>query len=239
MTWWIIATLIAFFIKGLCGFANTLIFTSILSFSNNNVNISPVELILGYPTNAIIAWKERKSIQWKVVLPLVLLFILGSIPGMLFLKNTDSTVIKIIFGFIIIAIGIEMMVREFSHKTGKQSKAVLTIIGIASGVLCGLYGIGALLGAYVSRVTDNTHEFKANMCTVFFLENTFRITLYSILGIVTLDVVKQAVIYMPFMLIGLVLGMLSGRVLNETVVKKIVIIMLIVSGIALVITNLI
>ena len=28
---WILATLIAFFIKGLCGFANTLIFTSIMS----------------------------------------------------------------------------------------------------------------------------------------------------------------------------------------------------------------
>ena len=46
---WILATLIAFFIKGLCGFANTLIFTSILSFGSANVNISPVDLILAVP----------------------------------------------------------------------------------------------------------------------------------------------------------------------------------------------
>ena len=32
MILWIIATLCAFFIKGLCGFANTLVFTSILGF---------------------------------------------------------------------------------------------------------------------------------------------------------------------------------------------------------------
>ena len=32
MIYWILATLTAFFIKGLCGFANTLVFTSILSF---------------------------------------------------------------------------------------------------------------------------------------------------------------------------------------------------------------
>ena len=46
MIYWILATLTAFFIKGLCGFANTLVFTSILSFGIVNANISPVELLI-------------------------------------------------------------------------------------------------------------------------------------------------------------------------------------------------
>ena len=45
MVWWIAATLVAFFIKGLCGFANTLIFTTILSFGSSNLSITPVELL--------------------------------------------------------------------------------------------------------------------------------------------------------------------------------------------------
>ena len=36
---WIIAAFMAYFIKGLCGFANTLVFTSILSFGAANANI--------------------------------------------------------------------------------------------------------------------------------------------------------------------------------------------------------
>lgn len=75
MFWWIVAAICAFFIKGLCGFANTLVFTTILSFGNNNINISPVELILGYPTNVILVWKERKGIRWDVCIPLVVLVI--------------------------------------------------------------------------------------------------------------------------------------------------------------------
>jgi hypothetical protein len=59
---WIIATLCAFFIKGLCGFANTLVFTSILGFGVANVNISPVELLLGYPTNLILTWKNHNKL---------------------------------------------------------------------------------------------------------------------------------------------------------------------------------
>lgn len=45
---WILAAMAAYFIKGLCGFANTLLFTSILSFSKANAHISPVDLLLFY-----------------------------------------------------------------------------------------------------------------------------------------------------------------------------------------------
>lgn len=238
MFWWIVATICAFFVKGLCGFANTLVFTSILSFGNSNVNISPVELILGYPTNISLAWKERKSIKWRVCLPLALLVIIGSIPGVLFLKNADTSIIKMIFGVVIILIGLEMLLREFQTKKIKQSKVVLAIIGVLSGLLCGLYGIGALLGAYVNRVTDDSSSFKANICVVFLVENTFRIILYGLWGIITWDIVKQAIVLIPLMLIGLALGIFSGKFLDEKVIKKLVIVMLIVSGVALILTNL-
>ena len=239
MVWWIIATLCAFFVKGLCGFANTLVFTTILSFGNNNVNISPVELILGYPTNLILAWKERRSIKWSVCLPLAALVILGSLPGVFLLKNVDTRVIKMIFGAIIIFIGVEMLLREFQIGKVKESKILLAIIGVLSGLLCGLYGVGALLGAYISRVTKGSNEFKANICVVFFAENTFRVVLYALWGIITFDILKQAVILIPIMLVGLFAGMLSGKFLNEKIVKRIVIVMLIVSGAALILNNLV
>lgn len=231
---WIIATLCAFFIKGLCGFANTLVFTSILSFGANNINISPVELVLGYPTNLILALKERKQISWWMCLPLAVLVILGSIPGVFVLKNVDTGIVKTIFGFIIILLGIEMLLREFHPKQMKQSMPMLILVGILSGLLCGLYGVGALLGAYLSRVTDNTHSFKANICVVFLVENTFRIVLYACTGILHLAILKKALILAPFMLIGLFGGMFAGNILNEKLIKRLVILLLIISGFALI-----
>ena len=108
---------------------------------------------------------------------------------------------------------------------------MLVLIGIISGLLCGLYGVGALLAAYVSRVAENSHEFKANICVVFVVENTIRIILYVATGILTLSVLKQVVILIPFMLAAVFLGMKSSSVLNEKIIKKIVIILLILSGI--------
>ena len=233
---WIIATLCAFYVKGLCGFANTLVFTSILSFGTANINISPVELLLGYPTNLIISWKERRHIDLKICLPLSLMVIVGSLGGVFFLKNADVRVIKIIFGVLVVLVGAEMLIRELYQRQAKSSKLLLTIIGIVSGVLCGLYGVGALLGAYIGRTATNADEFKANICTVFMIENTFRIILYGFYGIITLSALRQALTLAPFMLIGLIAGMLSAKLIDERMVKRIVIIMLIVSGIALILT---
>ena len=238
MIWWIIATVCAFFVKGLCGFANTLVFTSVLSFGNSNINISPVELLLGYPSNVILAWKERKTIKWSVCLPLTVMVIVGSIPGVLFLKNIGTGMVKILFGIVIVGIALEMLLRELRPGKSKQSKVVLTIIGLLCGILCGLYGIGALLGAYVNRVTDDSRAFKANICVVFLVENTFRIVLYSIWGIITLDIIHQVLILLPLVLLGLMIGMLSSKVLDEKIVKKIVIVMLLISGVALIINSL-
>ena len=227
MFWWIIATLSAFFVKGLCGFANTLVFTTLLSFGNQNIHISPVELLLGYPTNLIIAIKERKSIQWSMCIPLAVLVIAGCIPGAFFLKTIDTHIIKKVFGIVIVLIGLEMFLREFQQKKGKESKILLALIGILSGILCGLFGIGALLGAYINRVTSDSSAFKANICVVFLVENTFRIILYSVWGILTFDAFRQVLMLAPFMLAGLILGILSGKVMKETIIQKLVIVLLI------------
>ena len=91
---WILATLIAFFIKGLCGFANTLIFTSILSFGSANANISPVDQILGCPTNLIMVWENHRKLDHKIYLPLSILVLAGSLPGAFLLKNVHAGAVK-------------------------------------------------------------------------------------------------------------------------------------------------
>ena len=154
MFWiWILATFSAFFLKGLCGFANTMVFDSILGFAVNNVNISPIELILGFPTNIILAWQNRKKLDYKVWVPIVILILMGSIPGALLLKEVNAKGLKIFF------------------------------------------------------------------------------------GIITLESLKMTACLFPFMLVGLFSGIYSSRILDDKLVKKIVILLLIISGIVLVIKN--
>ncbi len=238
MSLWIIAAAVSYFIKGLCGFANTLIFTSILSFGAANANISPIDLLLGCPANLILTWKNRKSLDPKVYLPLSALVLAGSLPGALLLKNVDVTAIKLVFGVVVILLGAEMLSREYSGKKIRASKPALVIIGLAAGVLCGLFGVGALLAAYISRVTEDGSSFKANISAVFIVDNTFRIILYSALGLLTLDTLKFALLLLPFVLLGLFAGIKCSNYMNEKLVRKITSVLLILSGFSLILKNL-
>ncbi|WP_029674895.1 sulfite exporter TauE/SafE family protein [Butyrivibrio sp. VCB2006] len=234
---WIVATVAAYYIKGLCGFANTLVFTSIMAFGANNVNISPVELVLGFPSNLVLTFKNRKKLNHKVWIPLAILVLVGSVPGALMLKNIDVTKVKIFFGIVVVLLGIEMLLREKEVLKVRESYFILMVIGIMSGVLCGLFGVGALLAAYVGRVTKSSDEFKANISAVFIVDNIFRMILYSILGIISFSTLKSSAILMPIMLLGLFAGIKSSQILDEKKARHLVIVLLIISGISMVILN--
>lgn len=235
---WIGAALVSYFVKGLCGFADALIFNSILSFGINTADISPVLLVTGYPTSLIVAWQNRRGLRLRVCLPLAALVLAGCIPGAFMLKNVDARLIKFIFGFVVSALGVEMLLRERRQEKRPASKPVLALIGVLAGVLCGLFGVGALMAAYVGRVTETNSEFKANMNAVFFVEGTFRLILYLCLGLITPASLRQSLILMPCMLAGIFLGSRCSRKLNEKVVKKLVIFTLILSGVLLILRNL-
>ncbi len=235
MSLFILATLAAFFIKGLCGFANTLVFQSILSFGVSNASISPVELALGFPGNAILTWQNRKSLEPKVFLPLTALMLAGNIPGALMLSHIDGRIVKIIFGTAIIFIALDMM--RGQGKPQKESKWMTALVGVAAGVLSGLFGVGALLAAYVSRITETGSAFKANISVVFLAENVFRFALYVALGILDRAALVLAVKLMPFMLVGLFAGIAVSQKIDDRQIKKLVLCLLVVSGAVLIAQN--
>ena len=107
----------------------------------------------------------------------------------------------------------------------------------AAGVFAD-YSVGALISAYISRATKDTHAFKGNMCMVFTAENTFRIIVYACLGILTGEVALRALMLVIPMLLAFFLGIAAGKRLDEGRAKRVVILMLIFSGAALVLTSL-
>ena len=226
------------------GFANTLVFTSILSFGAANANISPVELLIGYPTNFILTWKNRKSLDYKVYLPLAALVLAGCIPGALLLKNADVSNIKVIFGNVAVLFGLEMFFRDKKRVEGNplsqsspRFRLTFGAVGLLAGVLCGLFGVGALLAVYVDRVTDSGSEFKANISAVFIADNTFRIILYSALHLLTFDTLKSALMLIPIAILGLFAGMKSSSLLKEKTVRRMMAVLLILSGVSLTLQN--
>jgi len=234
-----ISTFIAFFIKALTGFGDTLVMGSLFSFVVSNRLTTPVNLILGIPTNAYIAWRERKNISLKVVIPLSLMLLVGMVPGTFLLKVGSDWILKSILGIVLVGLALEMWTRHpTKSETTKKNLIFLVVIGVLSGVLAGLYGIGALLVAYISRTTDNKNQFRGNICWVFLINSIFTFFLYLYTGILNKEIFLLALYLSPAALLGMIIGVKVDSNMKEETLKKLVIALLIISGLILLFKNL-
>lgn len=233
-----VVVFIAFFIKGITGFGNTLVMAPLFSFMVPNKFTTPVDLLISIPTNAYLVWKNRRSINYKTVAPLSIMLLVGVVPGIMLLKSGNDLVLKSVLGVVIVALGIEMLYRKPAQQVAvKGNKAFLAMVGLISGVLAGMYGISAFLVAYISRTSTDRSQFRANLCSLFLVDNIFRLFWYSAAGILTIDILRFTIFIAPAVVLGMYFGTKVDTGLKEETVRKATIYLLLVSGAVLLIRS--
>lgn len=233
-----IAAFIAYLVKGMSGFANTLILSSILSFQTNSIDITPLDLVLSTPSNLWLAWKERKKLNLRICAPMALCAILGSLPGVFLLKWGDANILKLAMGALITFVGVENALRGHIRKNGKGNYVALIVVGLISGVVSGIFGIGALMAAYINHYSDSSGEFRGNICFVFAANNLFRFILYIITGVLTWQIFTQALWLLPCTVFGLFVGDKIADHIGDAAARKVTAGLLILSGLSVVLTSL-
>ena len=92
----------------------------------------------------------------------------------------------------------------------------------------------ALVILDIEKFAKVAHEHEVPLI----VDNTFRIVLYSALGLLTLDTVKSVLLLIPFALLGLYAGIKCSSCMDEKLVRKITSVLLVLSGISLILKNL-
>lgn len=231
------AVVLAYFCKGLCGFGNTLIFSTCMSFFANTLSITPIESVLSLPSSYLIAWRNRRHLRWRMILPVAGIMVAGCVAGALALKAAPPALLKVLFGLVVVGLGVEMLLRERAPKAA-GSRLVLGIIGLLAGVMSGLFGVGALMTAYMSRTTDSSHAFRGNICMVFCINDLCKLVIYIATGVLHAQVLLMVLKLTPFMIAGLVAGTLLADRIREQTVRRAITVLLILSGVSLILTNL-
>jgi len=239
MALWMLAALVGYFVKGVAGIGNTLVVTSVMAYSRTNAEITPVELLLCIPTNLVVTWVYRRHINWKLAIAPMCMVLAGDVLGVLLLKNVDVTAVKAIFGVVLMLLSVEQLWRELRGKPGRAAHpALMLMLGIAAGVLCGMFGVGALLAAYFARVTTDDATYKGTMSVIFTVEYFLRVIAYSVTGLLTMQSLQNAAMLLPFMGLGLFLGIRLSSRMNACTMRIIIGVMLLLSGVPLVLTSL-
>ena len=232
------AALCAHFVKGLCGFGDSIVFSTALAFFMPNVAITPLHTLVSFAPNPILLWQNRKYFNFKQCLPLAVLVLLGDIPGIFLLRNMDTRILKMVFGGAIVLISLDMLRREKKGQWGQVTPAFTVFMGLLSGLTCGLFSIGVTIAAYMGRLTQNPRQFRANINFLFMVDSIFRTTAYILTGIITWEIALRALELIPCMLAGVALGMRCSKKIDDKKARLLIILLLIVSGVMLIINNL-
>ncbi|MEP0266406.1 sulfite exporter TauE/SafE family protein [Dokdonia sp.] len=231
----IIGIFTGFFIQTIIGFAGALISLPFLLF------VMPLPDAIAYITifyaisSPIYIYREWKQIDKVLLKKLIISSIIGVVVGGVVLLYSQPSILKKALGVFIILFVIN---KVRSKKEFKFSSKFEYLFGFLGGFFSGVFSTGGPL--YVIAVKNTVIDLK-----------TFRATMFGVLGLVTLirlpvlvfggvlqfGQLYYSLIVLPFFILALVLGKKVYLKLNETLLTKVILALLMVSGILLLIKD--
>ena len=171
-----------------------------------------------------------KKIQWRILLPCALSGWLVTALFIVISVSANQGLLKIILGCVLIALAIYFAF--FSDKIRiKASVASGLFCGGFSGISGGLFGLaGPPLGLYLSAAIPDNESYVATIQTYFVFVNFITIFLRGSYGALSPDILKLIVIGWAAAIIGTLIGIRFFRLLPASLVRKLVYLVIALSG---------
>jgi uncharacterized membrane protein YfcA len=223
------------FIKGLSGFASALFAIPFLALFLDIKFAVPVFLLFDFISGIILTIQNRKFIDKKEALLLLSGLVIGTGMGTFFLVSFGNEVLKKVFGILVILVALKILI-EKSEETKRQiSRIWAPVSGFVGGCVGGMFGLnGPTMVLYLAHQIRDKKIFRATLYGVFFVDACYRLVLYSFSKLINIEIIKFALYITPFLLIGLFMGSKLHAKINENIFKKIIALILIITGIFLV-----
>ncbi|MBW2989357.1 sulfite exporter TauE/SafE family protein [Candidatus Woesearchaeota archaeon] len=226
----IIASLIvfiAFFIRGMTGFANSLILVPLLSLFLDIKIVVSIAAMIALIAGIYLFHITKEKIEKEFIFVLIFVLI-GTFIGTNFLVRYSSDLLKKAFGVVIILFSIQMF---FDKKPKKIKKYWGALAGIIAGILGGMFTTnGPPLAIYFGNKLKK-QSFRATLNVIFLIDTVWLNVLYVLRGVTTFENLKLAVMLLPALLLGVYFGAKAHLRIDETLFKRIVAVILLIVGI--------
>jgi uncharacterized protein len=234
----LLGTFAAAFVTGLAGFAFGMVAAGIWLFALTPVQtttliVAYALLVQGYST-----WRLRRTIIPSRLLPFVLGSAVGIPAGIAVLELASAVHLRTGVGLLLIAFGLYNLLRPKMPDLKNVGQAGDAGIGFLNGVLGGSTGLGGILPTIwcVLRGWPRDEHRSVSQPTAV---ATFALSLLGLggIGLITPETTRLFLIGLPALVAGTLLGWSLYGKLNEVAFRKVVLVLLLVSGLAIVVTG--
>jgi len=197
----------------------------------------PMLVILGIIQSGFIVARGFFHIQWKILLTRILIFSGIGLPlGIWFYRHFPSEQLKILLGVFIVLVSSY----EIYKLTIKKAKIPpLSLISSIILLICGgfIHGIfatgGPLIVYYAGREIKNKAQFRSTLSLLWLVLNFVLLVSYLLSDKINQDNLKMTGLLLPALVLGIVLGEIFHKKVQEQTFKLIVQIILLITGVSI------
>jgi uncharacterized membrane protein YfcA len=229
----LIATFAGALVAGLSGFAFGLVVSSVWLFILSPAQTASLIIAFGLIVQGYAVWKLRGAIDWRKLWPFVLGAAFGVPAGVAILAWANPAYVRAGIGAFLVAFSLYSLFRPNVRVTVGGALADAGV-GFLNGALAGLSGLAGILVIIWCQLRGWTRDqqravFQPVAISIFLMSAAW----LGGAGVIGADTAWLFLLGLPALLAGTWLGMkLYGR-LDEMAFRKVVLIVLLFSGIAL------
>ncbi len=228
------ATFAAALVAGLVGFAFGIVAAA--AWLHILTPLQTVTLVIGYGlvVQGYAVWKLRHALSWARLWP----FLLGGVPGIVLgifiLGWANPMSVRTAMGVVLVLYSIYGLVRPTLRPVEAGAAADLCV-GFLNGVLGSMTGLAGIVVVIWSGIRGWPKDAQRAVFQPIGVA-TFAMSAVGLgtAGVITSDIAKLFLVGLPVLLIGTWLGLKLYGYLDEATFRKIVLVLLLVSGAALI-----
>jgi uncharacterized membrane protein YfcA len=218
----------------LLGFGAGLIAVGLLALLMPELrDVVVILLLINLPAEIWVVCNSWRSISWRGVFVIFAGVALGIPLGTWLLGWANARLLLTALGMFLVVVGAVFLVLD--SPTGRRPPGWLApIVGLASGILTGLFGTGGppLILHYRLSGMEKA-AFRGNLMAIFLLMTTVRVPSYAVFGLITAPRMWSALAVLPAVILGALIGNSIHLRIEEATFRRLVSAALVVIGVLL------
>ncbi|WP_316192099.1 MULTISPECIES: sulfite exporter TauE/SafE family protein [unclassified Bradyrhizobium] len=224
------------FVSGLAGFAFSAVAGAILLHSLQPLEAVPLMMACSVGVQATNLWALRNSIRWKDSLVLILGGLLGAPLALWLLHNADARLFQQVFGATIAIYAATMLFKPGLGSVRRMSRHRTAIVGFGGGLIGGLTAMPGALPTIWCEMHGLPKTDQRGLVQPF-----IAVMQIASLGMMlarqdlSSRVIVDLALSIPALLAGTALGIFAFRRVNDTLFRRLILSILLLSGVLLVV----
>ena len=229
-----LAIFLGAFVSGLAGFAFSAVAGAILLHVLQPLEAVPLMMGCSIGIQTTNMWALRKDILWKQSLSLILGGVLGVPIAVWLLHATDTKTFRKLFGVMVAIYAGYMLFRPSLSYLQNMRHGRNALIGFGGGLLGGLTAMPSALPTIWCDMHGLSKNQQRGLVQPFIAAmQIFALSIMLLRNELSSKVLLNVAMSVPALLAGTALGIFAFRTVNEAAYRRIILVVLLVSGLML------